>query len=85
MVIKKCEICGEEFEARDGRQIYCSPECAGKVPFDGIKKRRESKKEKVKNGGRIIEYNTKARQLGMSYGQYVAMLYQEGETQRMTV
>jgi len=26
-MIKKCVVCGEEFEARNRRQIFCSEEC----------------------------------------------------------
>lgn len=31
--IKRCKICGKEFEAKTGRQVYCSQECSQRAKF----------------------------------------------------
>ena len=90
-MIKLCAECGKEFES-DGNTRYCCDECrligykkktdARKVEYaETAKKKREAyvhhKKEKHKS--RINELNAKARELGLTYGQYQAMKFKEAQ------
>lgn len=79
-----CKECGKEFEAKDSRQKYCSNEC---YRIASKRRARESykkpehkqhempviKKESANNA--LVEMAIRAREAGMTYGKYVAMLY----------
>ena len=60
--IKKCPICGEEFERKHNRQIYCSKECSAEA------KRRQDTKHKLryfyKNKDRIYATQIGTRSIG---------------------
>lgn len=83
---KICVICGKEFEPH-GSAITCGKECS--IINKKIKKRKRNKlyKERQRiirrintsNNTCIVEMNKKARELGMSYGQYSAMLMMRKE------
>ena len=62
----KCLNCGKEFVKSKPYQLYCNPKCRGLTSY---------KKRKGGNKQEIIDINKKAKELGMSYGQYVALQY----------
>lgn len=75
MVVKICETCGNQFEGAT-KSKYCSTRCKSR-------KYREKKKEVTPEGIRkkaesgykgIIADDAKAKELGVSYGVYKAML-----------
>lgn len=78
-----CKVCGKEFTTEVYTRKCCSEECSkenakinGKLYFEKQKTMKPKKKEKKLT---VTELAVKARELGMSYGQYTAMLYmQEG-------
>ena len=76
-----CKICGKEFIAHTARKTLCSEECRRenrlRIATEHNKKmkeiRRNAKKEKEQRKT-IVDIAVMARQAGMSYGQYSAML-----------
>ena len=76
---KICVICGKEFEPH-GHQITCGKECSTinkkmkKRKSDKLYKERQRiiRSRKTSNTTGIVDMNNKARELGMSYGQYKA-------------
>lgn len=90
----ECEICGKIFVTCYSQKVTCSPECkherAKKMAIGWNRARREAilngtrpapnrKKPKQKKVATVEEIQKKAREAGMSYGQYMARLYmQEG-------
>jgi hypothetical protein len=59
----------------------CSEECAkinAKNNFQNIsERRREERQKKKEKGTTLTEMAVKAKELGMSYGQYSAMMYMQ--------
>lgn len=55
MIIKKCKICGTEFEAKSNRACYCSDEC--KKEGEKISKQKRNKKYYEKNKLKGYDYN----------------------------
>lgn len=72
-----CPICGKEFAGDTER--FCSLKCA-RISSDTeeIYKERPGERRQGKMS-KISEINQRARELGMSYGNYVAMLKTEKE------
>lgn len=75
----KCRICGEFFNAKNGNARYCSKQCKNKAKLNALHERKlglgvSSKKEAKKVNKELVDISVKARELGMSYGQYVAMM-----------
>ena len=78
---KLCVICGKEFEPH-GTAITCGKECS--IINKKMKQRKSDKLynerkriirgRKTSNTTGIVDMNNKARELGISYGQYSAML-----------
>ena len=78
---KICVICGKEFEPH-GTAITCGKECS--IINKKMKQRKSDKLynerkriirgRKTSNTTGIVDMNNKARELGISYGQYSAML-----------
>ena len=48
MIIKKCRICGEEFEAKSNRACYCSDECKAIGQKEINKRKNDKRKEYLK-------------------------------------
>jgi hypothetical protein len=92
----ECETCGKIFITCYSQKVTCSMECsherAKKMARGWNRARREAilngtrpapdrKKPKQKKVATVEEIQKKAREAGMSYGQYMAQLYmQEGRT-----
>lgn len=86
---KKCSVCGKQFEPQNRRQVTCGSECQKIRENDlmaawrakntkSAKKPREKKPEK-KKPETLAQINKKARECGMTYGQYMAYLAVKGE------
>lgn len=86
MRCKICEVCHKEFVVEGNNQKYCSPECSRKIYKKNYTERNEQYiKPKAKSGAGsrgirkkrsakdIVRINTKALEMGLSYGQYVAL------------
>lgn len=63
--IKQCDCCGNEFVAR-GSTKYCSDDCR-KFIHDGTRTKKKEKKPIVS----LAEMERRAREMGMTYGQYM--------------
>ena len=85
--IGKCIICGKDFEKKRKDHKCCSEECRNEYEKKKVKERYERYKEKQQqeqlkeavrlakkgeNHDAIADIAIRARNLGMSYGQYVA-------------
>lgn len=82
-MIRQCKICGKEFESNGTPAKCCSKECMAE---NNRRRSREQNKErwqaekakrrkKYSNRQQIVDLTVEARQHGMSYGQYVALMY----------
>lgn len=92
MVNVKCEVCGKIFLTAYSRKVVCSLECQDERRKIRAKFYGKRRREAIKNGTHpskqkkaqikvetVVEVQKKAREAGMSYGQYMARLYmQEG-------
>lgn len=83
-ILKKCEICGNEFVADRRNAKYCSKVCYKQgnnetTKYIQAEKAAEKARKKEAEAKRIPiwKINEEARKLGMSYGQYQAMIYRE--------
>lgn len=75
-MLKKCKCCGIEFDSTKQNRRYCSDECKKKIS----RERKRRKKEYVtKPNAAVIDIAVKAREAGMTYGQYVARMGGEHE------
>lgn len=82
-MIKKCEICGQDFIVKSNRQKYCAG-CARKEHLEKVRaykareRRGNCRREYGKIGraasASIHEVVRLASQSGMSYGEYVAKM-----------
>lgn len=82
---KQCVICGKTFTCKRDSAVYCSDECRREA-MKGItaswrkkqaqaeEEKKEAKREEKKT---LSEKIVAARELGMSYGRYQSMLYQQ--------
>lgn len=67
-IIKRCEVCGQEFAARSWANVCCN-DC--KLDMYRSMKRKEERQITHINQG-IIEAVKEATALDMSYGEYMA-------------
>ncbi len=79
-----CECCGKEFKPRVNKQRFCSRECQLEVYEDsGFREmvliRHEANRRVKKSRKKLAMVNKKAREMGLSYGQYVALYENGGE------
>ena len=74
---KFCPFCGKKFAYRNKAQAYCSDECKKNAALSRAKDRRERAgvKKQVKRGKESLsEINRRAREHGLTYGQYVVLM-----------
>lgn len=76
-----CKICGKEFIANTARKTLCSEECRRENRIRNATEHNKKIKEMKKNAKKekeqreiIADIAVRAREAGMSYGQYSAML-----------
>ena len=75
----ECKWCGKEFLPSSYKNVFCSKECVYLHKKAVEKSRPKKVKEKKKsNQELIIDVAREAKAHGMSYGQYVAMMYLRG-------
>lgn len=81
---KKCEICGSVYMPRSLSQKYCGQACAKiaermkEAAREKTPKKTYTKKEKPKPNQELVDMAARAKQAGMSYGQYVALCHAKG-------
>ena len=63
----KCIGCGKQFTVNARNQHYCSVEC----------REYERKKRHAQMLGELAAFNDKAKQMGLTYGQYMIFLQTE--------
>lgn len=79
-----CIVCGKEFETKHGTKLTCSKECSDiyhknqvmewhKTNKGKTYSRPKPKRTPTSNREALVEDAKKARELGISYGMYVAM------------
>ena len=84
--ISVCQVCGKEFEITGSRRKYCSKKCSEKgYRIDQNRRSKErnqrEREKRQRTAGRtkklspLDEVARKAREAGMTYGQYVALDY----------
>lgn len=74
---RDCKICGREFITNHNRTFCCGEECSriNKVRMARIQKqKRDAMRAVTRKRQEIATINAKAKEAGMSYGQYVAMM-----------
>ena len=79
---RTCEVCGKTFiHEHRGRQRYCSEECYKQAAAEKLSHRKKKKKTAPENTttDSIIEIAKAARAAGLTYGQYVDRMRQEGK------
>lgn len=77
---KTCAYCGKEFETNRKNGRFCSPKCREIIRNESNKQRYYRKKaeaESIEVKENLAETVQKARNMGMSYGQYKAMIYKK--------
>ena len=78
---KTCACCGKDFIANRKNGRFCSQGCREIVRAKQNKERYRRKKEEAKKSievkENLAETAQKARDMGMSYGQYKAMIYKK--------
>ena len=77
--IKECKVCGREFITTYKQQKLCGdPECIAKNKIKSMNAKRQAEKalqSQSQSQLKLARQAAEARQLGMSYGKYKAMLY----------
>ena len=75
---RKCKGCGVRFKPTTVRNSFCTKPCRLKYERALIRANKSGIKAKPKSQHEAaVEINAKARELGMSYGQYVALMEME--------
>ena len=73
---RSCPSCKKEFMQKTVVQIYCSRNCQNMHYREVVKQESKEKAKKEVKIGSLADVNNKARAIGMTYGQYMAMQYQ---------
>lgn len=68
---KKCVICGKEYKSISVRALTCGKDCRNEYRR---RKDREKRSVKTCRNSTLDDVLGKAREAGMSYGKYVAMM-----------
>lgn len=78
-----CVVCGREYHPANSLKVTCSPQCqtirSKQLARENMRTIRQAQKNKRNRNTfkATVEINARAREMGMSYGQYVA--YMEGK------
>lgn len=77
---KRCLVCHHKFKTNRSDVVTCSPHCQRIRNLEKMKEYAEKQRiEKKQKPMSIDEFNRKAREMGMSYGQYDAYLRMHGK------
>lgn len=87
---RNCKVCGVKFVTKSGNQVYCSEECREKErkkrytemyqkrkAQKKVMKLEQNKKKKKTFKGELAIFNQRAKEMGLSYGQYMIFLQTE--------
>lgn len=81
MATNKCIICGAEFETIRNQAKLCSYECrlvhqrnTYRLRKEGLLPSSNGRTKKINPNQELVRLSMKAREHGMSYGKYVAMI-----------
>ena len=81
MTIKKCEVCGKEFESKSKGVKFCGRDCKNtnnRMKYharkNGLMPPAEPRKKRPKPNQELVRLSIEAREHRLTYGQYVAML-----------
>lgn len=76
---KVCPMCGETFQARSNRALYCSRRCRGRADYAHVKTHHAGLEDIINdvtepftNHSNLTENVTASRNAGLSYGYYMA-------------
>ena len=69
----ECRVCKKKFKKKSGNQVYCSEECRNKGKGEIMRQSRKKWKNRKKKMN-LTEIEREAKEAGMSYGRYVAMI-----------
>ncbi len=78
-MIKACVICGAEIESIN-RRLTCSKECSKMLKAQGANERKKRHRPAGQNMKEIERICVEAKQAGMSYGNYVAIIDKGGKS-----
>lgn len=77
---KRCLVCHHKFRTNRSDVVTCSPHCQRIRNLEKMKEYAEKQRiEKKQKPMSIAEFNRKAREMGMSYGQYDLYLRMHGK------
>lgn len=72
---KRCIVCGKEFMCRSKKALCCEGECrrirGNEIAREYRKTIKMTEKKKIKPKYSIAQISVKAKEAGMSYGEYV--------------
>jgi hypothetical protein len=73
-----CEICGKTFQNYNSQAKSCGEECRKELNRQSKQRLQAKRKEKPskKPNALLVEMNIRAKELGLSYGQYSALKYE---------
>ena len=79
-VKRDCKICGREFVTTHSRTFCCSDKCSSVNKYRS-NSLRKLKKDAICRAGKkraeLATINARAKEAGLSYGQYTAMMYMQ--------
>ena len=77
-VVKTCAWCGKEFVRQKGAQKFCSVRCRNESTTKRVteycrqyRRSKRPRKGDLSNREKLAEINQKAREEGLTYGQYM--------------
>jgi hypothetical protein len=76
-VKRDCKICGKEFVTTHNRTLCCSDKCSSVSKYRNNllrKSKKDAMRKADKKRAELATINARAKEAGMSYGQYVAMM-----------
>lgn len=82
---KKCEWCGKIFETELYNKKFCCKKCKSRHDhYKEAERRRqqipiEKRMERLKQKSSLVERSIQAKQMGISYGKLMAMVYDARE------
>ncbi len=73
--MKTCIICGKKFVPNHHREKCCSDECKHQNHLENMRLAHSQKANSRILSTTLVEKNAQARNMGLTYGQMVAMKY----------
>lgn len=73
-----CKWCGKKFVPSCKRNVFCCVKCSHRDSESRRKIEQERIRSQKTNQELIVDVAKEAKARGLSYGQYVALMYQKG-------